>query len=224
MLLQSLLTPAVRDFLWRADNTPETSINRIIKEFFSIFNKPNKAGVMNINLLKRIALDNGIDPAFFYAFVQVESSGYGFYPKSQRMVIRFETDKFAKYSGLSDWLKVKEGDGEVYNWALFEKASKLNQWAALMSISMGMMQIMGFNYSQIGFTNPFYMYNFAMESEENQLLMGARFINSIPALKKAVLSKDFDKTAFYYNGKNYKKYNYAERLKNAYLKALPLFR
>lgn len=97
--------------------------------------------------------------------------------------------------------------------------------------SIGLMQVMGFNYEMCGFKSVGEMWDYAKVSERNQLEIGMRFIKANPALYKALKEKNWHLVAYYYNGSEYKKmakkwgrepYNIS--MGNAYDKYKPVFK
>jgi hypothetical protein len=60
------------------------------------------------------------------------------------------------------------------------------------------------------------MWDFAKESEYNQVLLDIRWIKTVPPLDLAIKKKDWQKIALYHNGKNYRAFRYDTRLISAY--------
>ncbi len=122
------------------------------------------------------AVELGISPSTAAAVVFVETRGSGFGPDG-KMVIRFEAcdfydawgkDHAKEFSdnfycdtsamGYNDKFRNSSSEqfmeyhGDHYKeWKVFEFARKLDEKAALNSISMGLGQIMGFNHDKIGY-------------------------------------------------------------------------
>lgn len=107
-------------------------------------------------------------------------------------------------------------------WAAFNYAFSINPDAAMQSTSIGLMQVMGFHYQKLGFASVGAMWDYGKESEANQADIGLRFIKAKGNEKmfNALKTKDWATFAFYYNGAQYKKFNYDNRLADAYKKAL----
>lgn len=80
------------------------------------------------------------------------------------------------------------------------RARKYNEGAALESASWGKFQIMGENWSRIGWKSVFAFYRAMCASERDQLDALIGFIFSKPPLVTALRSKDWDNIARYYNG------------------------
>lgn len=116
-----------------------------------------------------------IDPLVAEALWQVESSGEGF--EDGELKIRFEAHIFEDYlknpatfarhfrydeTGMNAWYRVNEDSpwvlyhdaGQPGEWGAFAVATVLNRTAALLSLSMGAPQIMGFNHAAIGYDTP----------------------------------------------------------------------
>ncbi len=185
-------------------------------------------------LIGPLAEKLGFDPAVAVATVAAESGGRAFGPDG-RMIIRLENhifwsnwgkyhpDVFNMYFQLDNaqyghayrpapdvaWRKF-HGD-HLEEWNAFNLAQQLDARAAKLSISMGLMQIMGFNYSMIGYASVEAMFE-AFQSEERIQLIGFfDFVKSrgaVPALQ----SKDFVRFARLYNGAGQENI-YAPRIK-----------
>jgi hypothetical protein len=191
--------------------------------------------------ISTIAQGIGLDYARFMAFISVESGGLGFSTKTGKIIIQFEPTWFHRY--LTQFkvahefsTKVDEHGRKVYvlsaggitldngiegqdgEWEAFNKAFAIHPTAAMLSTSIGLMQIMGFHYKELGFGSVGDMWDSFKASEYNQVLGGAKFIQSQPALFKALVRRDWAKVAYYYNGENYKSNNYDVHLANAYAK------
>ena len=173
---------------------------------------------------------NCIDPFYLKAFCEVEGSGIGFSDYTGRMLIQFEPSWMERFLKKADepisgtWLNNGIGNQTV-EYVAFENACKTDKEAAMKSCSIGMMQVMGFHFGGFGFKSVQEMWDYANESESNQLDLGIRFIKNNPILYKAVKEKDSAKVAYYYNGAGYKELSkrlhelpYDQRLDNAYKK------
>lgn len=83
--------------------------------------------------------------------------------------------------------------------------------------SWGMGQIMGFNAQSCGYLDAVSMVKaFAADAENQVAGMGAYILNN-SALLRAIIRRDFDAIAEYWNGAAYRKHNYQGRLKSAYI-------
>ena len=86
------------------------------------------------------------------------------------------------------------------------------------STSIGMMQVMGFHWKLLGFKSVGEMWDYAKQSEANQVDMAIRFIKSNTKLDAGVRFKNWNTVAYYYNGAKYKDFKYDSRLLTAYVK------
>lgn len=161
------------------------------------------------------------------AVAKIESNGGGFNADGTPKTL-FEGHWFhkltnGKYTGVwkyrsisyPRWTRIWYGKQKAEKKRL-SLACSLDREAALKSASWGAFQIMGFNHKLCGFSNVQDFVNAMYKSEEAQLLA---FINYIKSrnLGKYLREKDFDKFAYYYNGKSYKKNRYAKKMQIAYL-------
>ena len=172
--------------------------------------------------VRALATSYGVEYAALMAVITVESSGVGFNPSTGKIIIRFEPTWFKRLSKVAGqhlnaaWNS--EAGGQKVEWVLFDNAFTVDQNAAMESTSIGMMQVMGFHYHELGFATVGAMWDFAKENEANQVELGLRFIKYIPALIKALTAKDWQTFAYHYNGADYRKNNYDQRLLTAYNK------
>lgn len=90
--------------------------------------------------------------------------------------------------------------GIEYEWQRMEKAKTIDTECALLSVSYGLFQIMGFNYKTVGFTSVEDMYSACARSERNQLDAFCNFVLADPNLIGALRKKDFTAFAIAYNG------------------------
>lgn len=155
---------------------------------------------------REIAKNFGIDGAMFLAFIEVESGGKGFDAATGKLIIQFEPAWFKRKSpyapsGLWSLNKVDRQEAE---WDAFNNAYSINPNAAMESTSIGLPQIMGFNYAQCGYSSVNKMWDDFKKGEYFQVLALARFIKMNGALYSAIKRKDFDAIATIYNGKFYK--------------------
>lgn len=172
--------------------------------------------------IEKAAEMHKIPAALIKAVVDVESSGNGFSSTTGKIIIQFEPTWFKrKYS---DWKKFSSGytwasnkvENQTKEWLAFNSAFKISPNAAMQSTSIGLMQVMGFHYRLLGFKTVGDMWDYAKESEFNQLDLGIRFIKKNDKIFSALLSKDWQTFSYYYNGSAYKKYRYDTRLAVAY--------
>jgi hypothetical protein len=60
------------------------------------------------------------------------------------------------------------------------------------------------------------MWDFAKESEHNQVLLAIKWIKTVRQLDFAIKNKIWQLIAYYYNGANFKAFHYDTRLLSAY--------
>lgn len=102
----------------------------------------------------------------------------------------------------------------------FQEAAKLDDKAAKMAASWGMFQIMGFNYKAAGYGSIDAFVLAMRKSPREHLKAFVRFIQHDSALLRALQQKDWGTFAARYNGPEYAKNNYDERMKAAYERLL----
>lgn len=156
--------------------------------------------------LIQAAASLGCDVAAIRAVDEVESSGAGF--KNGRIVIRFETHVFAKYTGIT----VNGSDSAAFN-----KAYALNPEAAMLSTSWGRYQIMGFNYDTCGFSSVGAYVDAMKSGEPRQLQAFVAFVKK-RGIADELIRHDWAGFAKIYNGTGYKAGNYDGKLATAFAK------
>lgn len=175
--------------------------------------------------IRQIAHNNGYQYAALKAVIMVEGSGKGFDPTTGKILIQFEPSWYRKldaedgFSGSGVWEENKV-EKQSAEWEAFNSAFSLDPDAALGATSIGMMQVMGFHWKDLGFNSVGEMWDFAKESEANQVTLGVRFINKSQKLSTALKTLDWKTFAYYYNGPKYKTNNYDARLEKEYTEAL----
>src|SRR5512139_33398 len=181
----------------------------------------NKYGGMLEPLSARIGIDKGVA----VAVIAVESGGSGMGPDG-RMIIRFENHLFWSFWGKANpaaynqhfvfnqtaswkghqyrpqpggpWLDVHQNQNS--EWATFNFASTIDATAAKKSISMGLVQIMGFNHRAIGYASPDAMFAAFAADEKYQLLGFFNFVKNDQRQINALRNRDFVGFARIYNG------------------------
>ncbi len=170
--------------------------------------------------IKSYANTHGIDENVLGGFILVESSGSGF--SNGKVTIRLENHHFlkgtaAQYKGIyfdygsptytghvyrknesDDWMKCHQNQTQEND--AFSFAISLNSTKAYEAISMGLAQIMGFNYGRCGYKSAKEMYDDFATGEEAQLEGFIKFIVSDSNLLKACQDKDYRTMASLYNG------------------------
>jgi hypothetical protein len=182
--------------------------------------------ILSVGQIQDLATKNGYEYAALKAVILVESSGQGFSQKTGRIIIQFEPSWFKRMD--LEWQNrvaghIWENNGvgdQTAEWQAFDDAFGIDPDAAMKATSIGMMQVMGFHYRELGFDTVGHMWDFAKVSEANQVSLGIGFIKSIPKLHAALQNKDWATFAYYYNGAGYKRFNYDIRLKHGYQQSL----
>jgi len=153
------------------------------------------------------------DVAALLAFIEVETGGKGFDEKTGKILIQFEPSWFRKkapYAPSGLW-SVNKVDVQVKEWEAFNNAFAKNKEAAMESTSIGLGQIMGFNYTSLGYTSVGDMWDDAKKGLDRQIYQIIQFVKSNKNLQKALEERNSDKIACIYNGSGYKelakKYN-----------------
>ena len=172
-------------------------------------------------LVKRLSQELAIDPAVPMAVFLVEAGGRGFDEK-KRLIIRFEAHVFKKFlvndelfnkyfkiagfrhqqwydPDLKQWVKLHDGTQDT-EWKVFTFARKLNEEAALKAISMGMAQIMGFNYKLLGYDSVKQMFDKFSSNIRYHILGFFDFVKAQENLLTAMQRKNFYEIAVVYNG------------------------
>ena len=166
-----------------------------------------------------------IEAASLLTFISVETGGQGFDGKTGKIIIQFEPSWFKKkapYAPSGLW-SVNKVDVQSKEWSAFNDAFKKNKDAAMQSTSIGIGQIMGFQYRRLGYKSVDDMWNDANKGIEEQIKQMVKFINSDPKLRNALKEHDWTKVATIYNGRGFmdlaKKYHrtpYDEAMEIAY--------
>ena len=177
---------------------------------------------LTLTQIHDLAITNQYEFASLNSVIRVESSGHGFSPVTGRIIIQFEPSWFKReyhewqsHTAGHTWVNNGVGN-QTEEWKAFDDAFYIDKNAAMQATSIGLMQVMGFHWSELGFTSVGAMWDFAKESEANQVTLGIRFIKSIPKLNQALINKDWKTFAYYYNGSAYAKFKYDTRLATEY--------
>lgn len=187
-----------------------------------------------LDIYEACAKKIGCEVAALKAVKQVETGGKSAFIAPGKPAILFEGHIFWKQlklrnidpkkylAGNSDilyekWTKkyYKSGLAE-YN--RLEKARRINKYAADESASWGMFQIMGNNYKACGCKSVTEFVDKMCASEEDQLELTTNFILNNTTLKNALISKNWKRFAYYYNGPGYASNSYDKKLEQAYNK------
>lgn len=182
------------------------------------------------NLLETLATRLNIPVATVVGVIVAESSGKVF-STDGRMVIRFENHVFFRYWGKdnpevfdrhfqfnrtsgnnwkghqwrpnaeSEWLAVHTN--QTREWEVLAFARALDNNAALMSISMGAPQVMGFNHKLLGYESASAMFDAFARSAHAQLIGMFDFVKGSASTSRAIRALqagDFLTFASIYNG------------------------
>ncbi len=150
-----------------------------------------------------------------WAVLSVETSGCGFLP-DKRPKILFERHKFHAMTGgtydrshpdVSAPSAGGYGLGGANQYNRLAEAVALDRESALKSASWGIGQIMGQNHVQAGFDDVETMVAAMVESEDNQLVAMAKFLNATH-LAAPLSHNDWIAFALGYNGADYASNNY----------------
>mgnify|MGYP005845953297 CR=1 FL=1 len=166
-----------------------------------------------------------IDPVDAVGVLITESAGQPF-GADGRMVIRFENHLFWRFWGKTNpdafnrhfrfsaveswkehywreqpndsWLPCHTGENAA-EWQVFDFARRFDERAAIQSISMGIAQIMGFNYAAVGYPSPEAMFAAFAHDAGAQLRAIFRFME-VNNLVDAIRNKEYRRFAVVYNG------------------------
>lgn len=161
----------------------------------------------------------GIDLPTLWAVMTVETRGCGFLP-SRRPVILFERHIFHQRTAgrfdtrapdLSHPRAGGYGTGGEGQHARLARAVALDRRAALESTSWGLGQVMGFNARIAGYRSVETMVRAMTLGEDSQLKAMMGFIQS-EGLAAALKRRDWAGFAYRYNGTDYQRNRYDERL------------
>jgi hypothetical protein len=167
----------------------------------------------------------GVDAAKLWAVFEIEAKRCGFLV-DRRPIILFERHIFHKktkgrFSKEHPEISNKAYGGynltKDHQYDRLSAAIKLDREAALWSTSWGLGQIMGFNATAAGFPSLETMVEDICASEDAQLLGVVRFLQS-QQLDRALRVADWSSFARGYNGEDYARNKYDERLRGAFHK------
>ncbi len=166
---------------------------------------------------KKLSEEFGIPVTNIKKVVKVESGGQGFAKDTGKIIIQFEPSWFKRkspYTPSGKW-SLNKVEKQIAEWTAFNDAFSKDPKSAMESTSVGLMQVMGFHWKLLGFKSVNAMWDYAKENEVNQLRLGLLFIKSNLKMYNALKTGVWNIFAYYYNGAEYKKFNYAERLEKA---------
>lgn len=166
-----------------------------------------------------------IGEAEIWAVLTVETRGFGFLADRrprilyERHIFSRRTDR--KYDSKHPDISSPKaggyiGDGREYD--RLEKAAKLNEEEALKRASWGLPQVMGFNHRVVGFDTVQAMVDAMVESEDRHLEALGQFIMANPKCRIGIRRHDWGTFAACYNGPDFRRNDYDNRLAAAYEK------
>jgi len=173
---------------------------------------------MDNKVIELIRQNKVFEPAALASVVLTETSGVGFDPETNKLVIRFESAYFSRLSPKSKIGLWKTGPqtNQEEAWALFNSAYVLDPQAAMRSTSIGLGQIMGDNYKLLGYHSVNDMWDDAKRGLDRQLYQLITFIENKKPLASLIKEHNWVMFAYYYNGPNYKKNSYDTKLNSRY--------
>lgn len=172
-----------------------------------------------------VASDLNLSIAAIKAVDAVESGGSGFLPTGEVKIL-FEPHIFSRYTrqrfdrshptlSYPIWGKLPYGPTAL-QWSKLRQAMRLDETAALMSASYGRFQVCGFNYKICGYQSVQAFVEAMKQDETNHLTAFAEYVR-MNALDDELRRRDWDGFAAGYNGPQYRKNDYAGKLRRAYL-------
>jgi hypothetical protein len=156
--------------------------------------------------IKAIALIYGIEYASLMAIIATETPMQGFDSKTGKLLIQFEPSWFRKkepFAPSGAW-SVNKVDIQSKEWIAFNDAFAIDPVSAMESTSIGLPQIMGFNFKQAGYGSVNEMWDDFKKGEANQIEALCRFIVNNKKLLSAVRVRSWDIVATIYNGKGFR--------------------
>ena len=184
-----------------------------------------------IPLVKQIVPQFGIEVADIMAFMSVESGGLGFDTDTHKIIIQFEPSWFKKLAPFapSGLWSLNGVERQLKEWEAFNDAFSKNPDKAMQSTSIGIGQVMGFNFKRLGYASVGAMWDDAKKGIDRQIWQMCKYIATDIKLISALKAHDWDGVASIYNGSGYKtlavKYHrlpYDQSMKIAYNTYEPL--
>lgn len=177
--------------------------------------------------LPRIASRIGVGEDEIHAVLDVETSGSGFDAKGRPKML-FEPHVFYRLLGPGPKRDAAVKAGLAYpkwgekpypkdSYPRLAKAMEINAEMALRSASWGLAQIMGENFSMVGYVSAYAMVEAFLDDEEAHLDAMVTFIIRA-GLDDELREHDWAGFARGYNGPGYAKHNYHGRLAAAFAK------
>lgn len=169
----------------------------------------------------------GVKAPALWAVLTVETSGCGFLPSSKPKIL-FERHWFSKLTtgrydaqdaDISNPTQGGYGADGAFQYDRLARAMAFDRIAALKSASWGLGQVMGFNATKVGFADVDALVKASQESEDKQLGAMVAFIAQAN-IAKHLKSADWTAFAYSYNGSNFQKNKYDEKLAFAHQRYL----
>jgi hypothetical protein len=165
----------------------------------------------------------GVSLPALWAVMTVETKGCGFLA-DRRPQILFERHIFHRRTKGKFWVQAPDISSEsaggygatgAWQYERLERAIKLNRMAALESCSWGLGQVMGFNAAKAGYADAASMATAMCASEDAQFQAMMNFIISTE-LTDYLKRREWAAFAYKYNGEDFQKNKYDEKLAMAY--------
>lgn len=185
-----------------------------------------------LDAIDQVAKQNNIESAALQACAFKESAGRAFWTVGGKQVpaIRFEGHYFyralkntpkklqaARAAGLADPRAgaVKNPNSWSGRYDMLQRAKKIDEAAALCAISMGLGQVMGANFAELGYPTVQAMWKDCCDGVAGQVRVMVAFIRR-HGLDKNLNAHDWNGFARTYNGPSYKRNHYARDLAKYY--------
>lgn len=168
----------------------------------------------------------GVGEPEVWSVLTVETRGFG-YLSDRRPQILFERHIFSRETdrafddGFPEVSSRHAGGYKGGNdeYARLAEAARLDSAAAHRSASWGLPQVMGFNHGVVGFGDVHEMVDAVVEGEDEQIKMLAEFILANAKCRIGLQRRDWATFAAAYNGPDFRKNDYDNRLAAAFEKA-----
>lgn len=177
---------------------------------------------------KNSAADLKCSEAAIRAVAEVESGKMGGFSAPGRPVVLFEGHWFHRYTNgkyaeshpticYRKWTKAHYAKNQEGEWARLQVAMALDRRAALLSASYGRFQVMGFNHAICGVTTVETFFKAMCQSEDAHLEAFEQYVKN-SGLADELQRLDWDGFAHGYNGPEYRKNDYAGKMRRACLR------
>lgn len=190
-----------------------------------------KIDAKDLEYINNLAEALKVEPYVLLAIIEVESNGVIGNPDP---IIRWEGHYFdrlvpaklrdiARKQGLSSPTagKIKNPAGQLGRYAILNKAVLIDKEAAYSSISIGVGQVMGANWKDLGFKSAEDMFRRGSQGFQGQVDLMIAFIK-FNGLLDELQRKDWSAFARAYNGPNYRAGGYHTKMEAAYNRMISL--